>query len=142
MRDDVGGHQQRVDVHAANSGALAALFCRAATKIFGLARRAATTSERFVVSLSVPATKPTAWPSPGLLEHRGLVAAAEDGVGVVLGHLARLDDRDVQPLGPQVERHLPAEPPVPAHHPVPVRGGAPRGGSGAPGPLSSQVMSW
>ena len=68
---------------AANSGALAGLFCRAATNSFGLARRAAATSDRLVVSLSVPATKPTARSIPACGEHVRVVAAADDRVGIV-----------------------------------------------------------
>ena len=56
---------------AVNSGALACLFCRAATNRSGLALRAAATSERFVVSLSVPATNPAARSMPAAASTSG-----------------------------------------------------------------------
>ena len=59
-----------------------ARFCRAATNSDGLLRRAAATSDRFVVSLSVPATKPTARSQVGLRQHHGIGPVADEQVRV------------------------------------------------------------
>ena len=146
VRDHLGRHQQRVDLASPRTAAaLAGRFCRAATNRSGLIRRAAATSDRFVVSLSVPATKPdrarsrsaraSTLGSERVADDRRPARLAVARPGSMIG--------DLQALGPQVRGQLPAEPAVAAHHPAAVRSAAGRARAARrPGRLSSQVSSW
>ena len=78
---------------AANSGAFACRFCRATTKSPGFVRLAAATRDRLVVSLSVPATNPTASARFARGHHVGLGRVADDDPGLLGGGLRRCRGR-------------------------------------------------
>ena len=111
---------------AANSGALVGWFCRAARNSSGFSRRAAASSDRLVVSLSVPATNATASSIAGASEHARLGGVADDDLtprsGVPRRRWDALGSMTVtcEALRPQVRSDLPAEPAVSAHHPLTV----------------------
>ncbi len=104
---------------------------RATMKSSGLARRTAATSDRFVVSLSVAATKPAASPNRARSSTAGSTPYADDDRRIVHRRNAGLDDRHLEPLRTQVRDDLLAEAAVAADHPAPARRLAPRRQLGA-----------
>ena len=105
---------------ASNRAALVGRFCRAARNSWGFSRRAVASMERFVVSLSVPATSPTAPARSARASTLGSRGVADDHSWLGLAPLVGFDDGDLEARCPQVRGHLSAEAAVAAHHPPAV----------------------
>ena len=122
---------------AVNSGALALRFCSATTNASGFARRAASTSHRLVVSFAVAATNATAsatWPlstTCALSPSPASTLPPATWTTVTSNPSARRSELSSSPYRPW---------PQTTHRPC--GSGSNRRGSGVPGALVSQIISW